>query len=480
MSATPNLARVTIARLGFGLIAAQVVAIIACWFLTRDLSPSRAILISAGAIILLTAIWLIIVVRLLRRDQRRLRENIKWTIDQPFTSMPSFSTGEFAETAASLSTALLEVNRRVDRLNARLGQQRIIHQSMSTGMISLDPDLRVASINRAAEHMFGLHESTAVRRPLREILHEPELNQLITQAMREGNSANAEITLHGHGRPTVHVIIEPLRGGASGEGNGEGNGGDAYAAPPTQSGAGLLLLIQDITRQRRLETMRSDFAANVSHELRTPITNIKGYVETLIETGAGNPEQTAQFLSVIKRNSDRLGAIIEDLLALARIEQTPYAGALVRESMPLRPVIESAILHHDEASRAKNISIKLEADPDLAAPIDAQLLEQAISNLFSNAVKYSPASSKITVRCDQKGDHVAISVTDEGPGISGEHLPRLFERFYRVDRARSREMGGTGLGLAIVKHIAQAHGGRAEVSSALRRGSTFRIILPLD
>jgi two-component system, OmpR family, phosphate regulon sensor histidine kinase PhoR len=183
---------------------------------------------------------------------------------------------------------------------------------------------------------------------------------------------------------------------------------------------------------------------------------------------------------VIKRNADRLGAIIEDLLALSRIEQTPFAGDLARQTMPVRPVIEAAIAHHEQASRAKQIAINLQADARLEAPIDAQLLEQALSNLLSNAIKYSPTASSITVTCDQLNQElIAIAVADQGPGISAEHLPRLFERFYRVDRARSREMGGTGLGLAIVKHIAQAHGGRAEVSSSLRRGSTFRIILPL-
>jgi two-component system, OmpR family, phosphate regulon sensor histidine kinase PhoR len=471
MSRPPARSRVSIARLGFGLIVSQLIAFVLLWSAFRGSPTSRHFLIFTGVLIALSVVWVIVAVRLLRRDRRALAAGIKRMIDEPFSAAPQLTTRDISQISETLTAALLDVHGRVDRLKAQLSQQRIIHQSMSTGMISLDVEQRVMSVNRAAEHMFGLHESTTLHRPLREFLHEPELNQLITQASRDGRSADAEITLHGHGRPSVHVIVEPLRSGAA------ENGDEAL---PRLGSAGLLVLIQDITRQRKLETMRSEFAANVSHELRTPITNIKGYVETLIETGCGDPAQTDQFLAVIKRNADRLGAIIEDLLALSRIEQTPFAGDLARQTMPVRPVIEAAIAHHEQASRAKQIAINLQADARLEAPIDAQLLEQALSNLLSNAIKYSPTASSITVTCDQLNQElIAIAVADQGPGISAEHLPRLFERFYRVDRARSREMGGTGLGLAIVKHIAQAHGGRAEVSSSLRRGSTFRIILPL-
>jgi two-component system phosphate regulon sensor histidine kinase PhoR len=241
----------------------------------------------------------------------------------------------------------------------------------------------------------------------------------------------------------------------------------------------LLLLLNDVTRLRQLEARRSDFAANVSHELRTPITNIKGYVETLLEVGVGDAEQTDKFLAVIHRNTERLAFIIEDLLALARLEQPDAKSTLQRQAVTVQHLVDSVLAHVEQQIAERHIRIDTNIPNDLLANLNPQLIEQALGNLLSNAIKYSPPRTPVMIAATQSSDgDLELSVTDRGPGIAREHLPRLFERFYRVDRARSREMGGTGLGLAIVKHIAHVHGGRVEVESNLGKGSTFRIVIP--
>lgn len=230
---------------------------------------------------------------------------------------------------------------------------------------------------------------------------------------------------------------------------------------------------------RQLESMRSDFAANVSHELRTPITNIKGYVETMLDVGVRDEKQTIQFLETIKRNADRLGAIIEDILSLAWLEQPDTKAVLKLASVSVPRIIGSVASQFESAAEAKSIRIEAHAPGGLEAVVDSALIEQALANFVSNAIKYSPSGTVVKISAERSVDGmIRISVEDQGPGIAADHLPRVFERFYRVDRARSRELGGTGLGLAIVKHIALVHGGRVEAQSTVGKGSTFTLVLP--
>ncbi len=374
--------------------------------------------------------------------------------------LPRPGISELAMVADAFNRMAEQLEGRIAELGSRQNEQQTILESMSNGVLALDTDQRVMSMNRAAESLLGINGSTARGRLLQEVLREPSLHTCVSQAIAGRQPVADEFTI-GHGRPrVVQVSAEPLR-------DGQGRT------------AGILVLLNDVTRLRRLETIRSDFAANVSHELRTPITSIKGYVETLLDGAGEDPAKAREFLQVVSRNTDRLVAIVEDLLALARLEEPETSRTLKREDAALADVFAAVATDFEPAAKVRRIRLVTDAPGDVSAPVARHLVEQAVSNLVSNAIKYTPEGTEVIMRARRlDGGEVVIEVADQGPGIPAKHLPRLFERFYRIDRARSRELGGTGLGLAIVKHIAMVHGGRAEVESAPGKGSTFRIVLP--
>ena len=241
---------------------------------------------------------------------------------------------------------------------------------------------------------------------------------------------------------------------------------------------GALIVMNDVTQLRRLETLRRDFVANVSHELKTPITSIKGFVETLQEGQVDDPQQMQHFLDIIARQADRLNAIIEDLLLLSRVEQQAEHANIQFEEANLSAVLQAARQMCEEKADVRQIQLHIDCSSTLFLNMAPALIEQALINLIDNAIKYSEDGTSIHINVEKTEDEVVINVQDQGYGIAQEHLPRLFERFYRVDVSRSRKLGGTGLGLAIVKHIVQAHGGSVRVTSSLGEGSTFSLYLP--
>jgi two-component system phosphate regulon sensor histidine kinase PhoR len=247
---------------------------------------------------------------------------------------------------------------------------------------------------------------------------------------------------------------------------------DAAAQP-----FGAIAVLNDVTRLKALEEMRREFVANVSHEIKTPVTSIKGFAETLLDGALGEPEEAERFSRIIVGQADRLNSIVEDLLALSSVEQSGH-GAIDLQEASVTDVLQVAAEVCQTKALEKDITIELLAPEESYAAISPPLLEQAVVNLVDNAIKYSPPGGTVTVSQTTADDEVIVAVEDRGCGISREHLPHLFERFYRVDKARSRELGGTGLGLAIVKHIAQAHGGHVSVESSVGSGSTFSIHLP--
>ncbi|MEW5736296.1 MAG: ATP-binding protein, partial [Thermodesulfobacteriota bacterium] len=239
-----------------------------------------------------------------------------------------------------------------------------------------------------------------------------------------------------------------------------------------------LLVLSDVTRLRRLETLRRDFAANVSHEIRTPLSSIRAASETLLSGAMQNPEEAERFASMIGRNAERLEAIVDDLLKLSRLERDD--GARARDFEPARvlSVLRAAAAVKEEDARKKEIEVTIACPEGLFAPMNRNLMEQALVNLLDNALQYSPAKGKVRISAEPAEGQITFCVEDQGPGIEARHQERLFERFYRVDPARSRKMGGTGLGLAIVKHIAQAHNGAVWVKSAPGKGASFFLRIP--
>lgn len=225
------------------------------------------------------------------------------------------------------------------------------------------------------------------------------------------------------------------------------------------------------------DQFRRDFVANVSHELRTPITSIKGFIETLREGAIDNPNDSKRFLNIIAEQSDRLNAIIDDLLTLSKIEHQEFTNDLQRESANIYDLIQTVAAGFSQKISQKNLTLKLSISPDLQAITNQHLFQQAISNLLGNAIKYTNVGKSIEISAKVEMNNLIINVIDQGIGIEAQHLPRIFERFYVVDKARSRKLGGTGLGLAIVKHIAIAHGGSVEVQSQLGEGTQFTLFL---
>jgi len=241
--------------------------------------------------------------------------------------------------------------------------------------------------------------------------------------------------------------------------------------------SGTLLVFHDTTRVHKLEAVRRDFVANVSHELRTPITSIKGFVETLIDGAMNEPESLKKFLAIIAKHADRLNAIFSDLLMLAQLEARDEDEELGLEPCSVAEMSQAAVEACALRASERQARVFVEIDDSLRVLGKSNLLEQALVNLIDNAIKYSDPHSSVTVCAHEEQGLVKVSVIDSGPGIEKHHLDRLFERFYRVDQGRSRQMGGTGLGLSIVKHIMQVHRGRVEVQSTPGKGSTFSLFL---
>lgn len=370
-------------------------------------------------------------------------------------------TMEFSALAGSMNQMAEELQQRLDEITNQRKKMESILASMREGVIATDMEQRVISINPAAARMFSVPVTVNDGRNILEIIRNHDFQELIDQCLASGENLGADIFYHQGGERTFSVHCTPL-------------------VDALQKRLGALVVISDVTQLRRLENMRRDFAASVSHEIKTPLTAIKGFVETLVTGSLEDPGETRRFLEIIDRHVNRLVAIIEDLMQLSRIERDDEIQQIGVENCRVVDVLNTAIGLCKEAIDEKKIDIQLICGEDLSGCFDATLLEQASVNLLDNAIKYSPNKSTIRIEASNTKGEIQIRFQDQGMGIAGKHLPRLFERFYRVDKARSRKIGGTGLGLAIVKHIAQAHGGRVTVESELEKGSTFTLYLPVE
>ena len=374
--------------------------------------------------------------------------------------VPVSGADEMAGLAEALNRMAEELDLRIRTVSRQHTEQEAVLDSMTEGVLAVDNDERLLKLNPPAARLLGVDAETAQGRSIQEIIRNTELQRFTTRVLGSEAPLEAEI---------------PFRQGGESR-DMQAHGTLLHDEEGRRIGA--LVVLNDVTRLRRLETVRRDFVANVSHELKTPITSIKGFVETLLDGSIHNPEEAERFLSIIARHADRMNAILEDLLTLSRLEGQGEEATMPLESGSVREVAESAVQSCALLAKEKAIRIELIGEDGAKARINPALLEQAFVNLIDNAVKYSPPGSRVSVNILRTDVETLVRVTDQGCGISRDHLPRIFERFYRVDTGRSRKLGGTGLGLAIVKHIAQVHQGSVSVESTLGSGSTFTLHLP--
>ena len=394
--------------------------------------------------------------------------------DSP-TSFPIFRRPLLAQLSRQCAAITEQHTRTRNEIHSEHLQRQLFEQSMRDGLVVLDAHQRVLSANAAAARLLGFDSTAARGRLFQEISRIPEVNSMLEASYKDGQRRHGLLEPPTAPGSIVDAAIETLR-------------------DESKQAIGALLLIADVTSEQRLERMRSDFVANVSHELRTPITNIKGYIETIQQIGLDDPGQVNRFLEIVERNASRLGALVEDLLSISFLESTNSKERVTMASTPMNALIDWVDAELGPAAEARGVKLMRDIENDLQLHANALLIEQAIGNLVSNAIRYAPRGSAIEISArtseapgntfnntaNPSATRMAlITVTDQGPGIPEKHLPRLFERFYRVDSARSREDGGTGLGLAIVKHIAIVHGGNVIAESVIGHGSKFSLIIPL-
>ncbi len=355
--------------------------------------------------------------------------------------VPVSSTDELGRLAGSFNQVIAELERTVADLVAERDHLETILDDMTEGVLALDEHQRILRANRAARELLGI--SPAAGQALLEAVRAPALADLVARA---DTRAFCEFSL------------------------GDKRTLGARAAPLRTSG-GCVVVLHDVTEMRRLEAVRRDFVANVSHELRTPVAVIRANAETLLGGALDDPKHARAFLDAVHRNAERLSRIIADLLDLSRMEAGEYELQLGPTS--LEPIVRHAVESVAEPAQGKGIRVEIEVPKDLQAEADPQALEHVLTNLLENAVKYTPAAGRVVVRGRSSDGGVHIEVEDDGPGVEPRHRTRIFERFYRVDPGRSREVGGTGLGLSIVKHLANAMGGTVGFESATPKGSIF-------
>ncbi|MCX7047576.1 MAG: ATP-binding protein [Candidatus Sumerlaeota bacterium] len=417
----------------------------------------RIFLISLGAAALAAAFsWL--VSRRISRPIQDIQQGADLYAKGRFEHhLPLPDTLELAALAETLNLMAAQMDERICTIESQRQERDAVFSAMREGVVALDKDRRVLFLNQAAASLMRATGENAFGKSLMDVTRNADILNLADCVLLDGTEKEEDVVLHEDEERWLQARGTPLRN-------------------PSGQTVGAVLVLNDVTRLRRLETVRSDFVANVSHELKTPITTIKGYVETLLDGAMNNEEDLHKFLGIVAKHAGRLNAIIEDLMLLSRLEQRAGQAVIERSENRILETLNGALEMCILFLRNKDIQVEILCSDDLKGLYNAPLMEQAVCNLLSNAIRHSQPGGRVWLegRAAPEGQ-IEIHVRDEGCGIPREHLPRLFERFYRVDRARSREQGGTGLGLAIVNHIVQLHGGRVTVESEVGCGSDFAI-----
>jgi two-component system phosphate regulon sensor histidine kinase PhoR len=369
-------------------------------------------------------------------------------------------TKEIGELALAMNEMAAQLDSKITLITQQSNELEVILSSLEEGVIAIDINERIIKLNQAAAKLIGVNSADVQNQKIQEVIRNSDLHKFIAKALSTKYHVQEEIIFYNYGKESIIQVYSTALQNTEGE------------------NIGALIVLNDITKLKKLENVRRDFIANVSHELRTPITSIKGYAETLIDGALDDREKSEKFINIVLNQANRLNSIIEDLLSLSKLDRESDESELVTEECKIIDIIKSAIQLCSLKAESGNVETEVSCSEDLKMQVNPSLIEQVIVNLLDNAVKYTPEGGKVLIEALSKNNEVIIKVIDHGCGIPKEHLPRIFERFYRVDKARSRKLGGTGLGLAIVKHICQAHGGYAKVESTIGTGSTFSIHLP--
>jgi len=379
--------------------------------------------------------------------------------------LPAPHSQELSQLAGAMNAMAEELDRKIMDVKNRRRELEAIHGSMQEGVIAVDQHEQIITINTAAAKIFDFPTDTLENRNILEVARNFDLQNFIHKALATHEPVEDDIVIERDDRMILNIHSTALY-------------------DTNEQRMGTLIISHDITRIRLLEGMHKEFAANVSHELKTPLTTIKGFIETLLGIMDGDDkhchrEETERFLGIIERNVERMIALVDDLLSLSRLERLKGTD-IPLEDHSLATLVRRAVSLCRAHALSRGVTLDFFCPDDLQIKVDATLMEQAIVNLVDNAVKYNPEGCTVSVDAshDPHTHQAKIRVTDTGSGIDMVHLPKLFNRFYRVDKGRSRNKGGTGLGLAIVKHIVQYHNGRIEVDSTKGQGTCFTITLP--
>jgi two-component system phosphate regulon sensor histidine kinase PhoR len=366
------------------------------------------------------------------------------------------SRDEIGELADTLNKIAADIEEKIRATVNQSQQLKAIFNSMIEGVILTEASGRIISVNQAIERIFQIVKEGAQGRPLMEAIRNNEIAEVVASVLKSGKQVSKEISLVYPVQGVFEVNASPIFYG--------------------KEISGCLAVIHDITGIRRLETMRRDFVANVSHELKTPLTSIKGFVETLLAGALEDKENNRNFLKIIEGHAERLDHLVNDLLSLSYLESKGIT--ISKESYDLTAQARDVALGFKSQLKKKGIIIANKMPDGLTVCADRARIEQVLVNLLDNAIKFNREKGTIVLRAEDTGSQVKVEIEDSGLGIPARDLARIFERFYRVDKARSRELGGTGLGLSIVKHIVELHGGSVGVESTEGLGSKFRFILP--
>lgn len=364
---------------------------------------------------------------------------------------------EFGLLGLTLNLLGEELSERLATLSQERTQLAALFDGMVEGIVAIGDDDRVLFANGAADRLLKANVSPARGKQLSDVPGLGLLLPVVIQCRTDKKRKHTELTLRdGEHLIALETHASPFKGSQS---------------------AGVVVVLHDVTELRRLERVRRDFVANVSHELKTPLTSIKGYVETLQSGAKEDPAMLNRFLERIEVNVGRLVELVQDILSLAKAENQD--GQLTRSAVDISGVARQSLVHHEHAVTSKNISLKVDVADHVIVQGDREAVRQVIDNLLTNAIKYTPDGGEVRLGIDKLGPHAILRVEDTGVGIPQEHHARIFERFYRVDKHRSREVGGTGLGLSIVKHLVSSMHGKVSVASEPGKGSTFLVQMRL-